>query len=67
MATSVGFTLEMYTEEDMADARLEILSGEVQLSLENGSIYQLKHGHAVSVFTTDYLLTASSLLTLASA
>jgi len=31
------------------DTHLEILSGDVELSLENGSVYQLKHGNNVSV------------------
>jgi len=39
----------MYVQEDLNDTQLEMLSGEIELSLENGSVYQLKHGNAIPV------------------
>ena len=44
-----GLTFEMYVQEDLTDIQLEILSGEIELSLENGSVYQLKHASTVQV------------------
>jgi len=44
-----GLTFEMYVQEDLNDTQLEMLSGEIELSLENGSVYQLKHGSIVPV------------------
>jgi len=45
----LGLTFEMYVQEDLTDTQLEILSGQIELTLENGSIYQLKHGNTSSV------------------
>jgi len=44
-----GLTFEIYVQEDLSDIQLEILSGEIELSLENGFVYQLKHGSTVPV------------------
>jgi len=44
-----GLTFEMYVQEDLTDIQLEILSGEIELSLENGSVYQLKRASTVQV------------------
>ena len=47
---TAGLTFEMYVQEDLTDIQLEILSGEIELSLENGSVYQLKHANTVQVW-----------------
>ena len=44
-----GLTFEMYVQEDLTDTQLEILSGNVQLSLDNGSVYQLSRGSTMPV------------------
>jgi len=46
---SAGLTFEMYVQEDLTDIQLEILSGETELSLENGSFYQLIHANTIQV------------------
>jgi len=44
-----GLTFEMYVQEDLNDTQLELLSGQIELSLENGSVYQLKHPSTLPV------------------
>jgi len=39
----------MFVQEELTDTWLEILDGEVELLLENGSVYQLKPGNTVPV------------------
>jgi len=44
-----GLTFEMFIPEDLTDILLEILSGEIEMSLENGSVYHLKYGNTIQV------------------
>ena len=46
---TTGLTFEMFVQEELTDTWLEILDGEVELLLENGSVYQLKPGNTVPV------------------
>ena len=46
---TAGLTFEMYVQEQLTDTQLEILSGQIELSLENGSAYQLKQHRPISV------------------
>jgi len=59
--SSAGLTFEMYVQEDLTDTRLEVLSGEIELSLKNGSIYQLRQGNTIPV---KYRQTAARNLTI---
>ena len=39
----------MYVQEDLNETRLELLSGAIELSLQNGSVYQLIPASTVPV------------------
>ena len=52
-------TFEMYVQEELTETKLEILCGQIELSLENGSVYQLKHGDTIAVMKNDNYITTT--------